>query len=263
MIKLAIALTVIFATDAFGGLFKHRYTKTAKIGLILVEVPLAIERIKDQSFFADVINHCKDPSLDFDCKKTNCHESIHSINADLRITYSNKLKKTMNGFYLGNGNAVILEEPNMKKSKIAEFIPEKLRYNRFNLYIQEMQSMEDTPLYIFDEWVAYIGGGKAAFEEETPWSDSVFGCLEFSVFSTALAMAVEKYDPNYWKTNQQFRYFIISQLKSSHEIYMKAKKLNKFQWDRQDEMLSNLRNAKEAALMRNFMRKNLSNVWLD
>ncbi len=263
MKKIIFSLFIInFLGISYAGK-KHKNVPPVKIITpTFVEVDLVAERIKDNSFFADVINHCNDPSLNFDCFKTNCHESIHSINADLRNFYSNKLQKKMNGFYVGGGKAVIIEEPNVKKSKIAEFIPKKLRFNRYPVYIEGMESMEDTPLYIFDEWVAYTGGSKAAFVDEF-WSDSVFGNLEFSVFASALAMTVEKYDPVYWKTNHQFRNFIIWQLEQSYIVFVKAKKLNRFQYDKQDEMLLNLRNAKETELMRNFMQKNLSGIWLE
>ena len=81
------------------------------------------------------------------------HETTHGINSELRNNY-NKTGKTANGFYCLESQGAIIEEPNLRKSQVAAFVPQVLRGSRFELYINGMSDWDDTPTYIFDEWTA-------------------------------------------------------------------------------------------------------------
>lgn len=218
-------------------------------------------RIKEKSFFADIINHSNDPFMTHD-RDTNAHETTHGINSDIR---NNLGKPRDNAFYVGNDKAIIIREPNMKKSSAIPFIPMKLRSSRFQLYFITNQDWENEPLYIFDEWVAYLNGSTVSIEDAerggTPArTDAVKANLEFSIYSVAIAMAVEKHDPNYWKTNTQFKTYLKWSLKRSHDLFMRGKKY--FPWEDQDTLLNDLRTAPEAESMRRFIKSHCDGIWL-
>ncbi len=118
----------------------------------------------DKTLYGDIITHCKDwrHFAEASSKYTTAHEVTHGVNNDLRAASGDWEKK--NGFYVGQSRAVILDEPNFKKSQIVEFIPTELRSARYNLYVVGQKAWDDKPLYIYDEGVAYINGAWAAIE---------------------------------------------------------------------------------------------------
>jgi hypothetical protein len=231
-----------------------------------INVPKVSNRVAGDNIYADIMNHARNPVFGYD-EDTNAHETTHMINADIRNSNSNGRK--VNGFYVQKSKGVIVAEPNMRKSKVVDFLPPSLRSYRYGTYITGQQAWDDTPLYIFDEWTAYVNGGMVSVElvqtgkHKGQWTDAVSGCLDFSIYSIATAMAVAKNDPEYWKTNTQFKNFLIWQLKRANDTYKVGSKMKEFTWDKQDKLLQSLRTAPEAAEMRKFIKENLNNIWLD
>lgn len=221
-------------------------------------------RINEKSFYADVINHAQQPVLD-ESRSTNAHESTHRINAEVRNNYNKH-----NAFYVGNDKVVILKEPAITKNQSIEFIPNNLRFMRFSLYILGQQEWNLQPLYILDEWTAYINGATVSVEDfETgryrgQWQDAVAGSLEFTIYSIAIAMAVEKYDPVYWNSEngEELRRFIIWNGKRAQDVYLKGYKKPMFIWDKQEKLYNDFKNSPDAANMREFVKKYLDNIWL-
>lgn len=222
------------------------------------------------SVYADVLAHSKDaPFGDRAGRSTNAHETAHGIHSHLRNTYTSQLGKRVNGFYALEGKGVILDEPKMRKSQINRFVPQNLHSYRYNLYLAGQQAWDDTPLYIYDEWVAYIIGGQCCVDDVQKgrhtggWTDGVSGCLDFSIYAMALAMAVKEHDPAYWESNTQFRSFTIWMLRQAHQTYVLGHKMDEFKWDKQDALLREFLTSSAAEPMRNFVRENLEGVWLD
>lgn len=222
-------------------------------------------RINENSFYADVINHDDNPFLTED-RDTNAHETTHGINSDIR---NNIGGPGTNAFYVGNDKAVIIPEPKMKKSAAMEFIPVKIRSSRFELYFITNKDWENEPLYIFDEWTAYLNGSTVSIEDaekggKRGGTDAVRANLEFSIYALGVAMAVEKHDPSYWKENKQFKAYLRWSLKRSYDLFMRGKEY--FPWDypdgSQDVLLNDLRTAPEAEEMRKFLRANFDGIWL-
>lgn len=91
-------------------------------------------------------------------KITWAHETTHGINANVRNANFISGKK-INCFYVLNGKALLLEEPNFTLKQVSPTIPQTLRGDIYNLYmIKQADNWNDRPLYTFDEWVAYQNG---------------------------------------------------------------------------------------------------------
>ena len=202
-------------------------------------------------------------------RSTNAHETGHGIHSYLRNKYTAELGKRVNGFYGLSGRGIIVQEPNIRKSQVNRFIPSSVRGYRFPLYLERQKEWDDTPLYIYDEWNAYVLGGKCCVDDYQARRykggnvDGVSGCLEFSIYSVAVCMAVKEHDPAYWESNKQFRAFTIWNLKESYKTFMSGRVMDSFKWDKQDVMLKALLTSSDAEPMRKFMQENLEGVWLD
>lgn len=190
---------------------------------------------------------------------TAAHETTHGINSDLR-NYHNDTGQTVNGFYVLGDCGVIVVEPNLRKSDVIPYLPQALRGYRYDTYITGQTAWDDTPTYIFDEWVAYTNHGDVGVELVEaglwtyPWQDGVSGSLEFTIYSLALGMAVKALDPTYFSSNQQFREFLAWNARRAMTIFRKGKDMPAFTWDDQDAMYEALRTSGAAADMRQFCR---------
>jgi len=236
---------------------------------IFVEVP-QFRTPTEQSVYGDVLSHSQEaPFGDASGRATNAHETGHGIHSYLRNKYSSETKKKVNGFYGLQGRGIIIEEPNIRKSQINSFVPQSLRSYRYSTYLAGQQAWDDTPLYIYDEWAAYVLGGKCNVDDvqngryRGEWTDGVSGCLDFSIYAIALSMAVKEQDPAYWESNKQFRDYTIWNLREAYKTYMLGHRMDKFKWDKQDALLKEFLTNTDAEEMRKFVKENLDGVWLD
>lgn len=230
-----------------------------------VEVKKITENYREDTLYDDIMSRARRPYTTAD-RDTNAHESTHGINADIRNNH--KDSTTINGFYVMHGKGVLIYEPKMRKSAMIPFVPKSLHGFRYPTYVAGQQAWDDRPLYIFDEWVAYVNGASVNVEDalkkrhKGDWSDAVSGPLEFSVYSVAVAMAVEKHDPEYWRTNKQFKNFIHWHLKRSYDVFMSGRDLKEFKYDKQEKYLEALRTSDDAKDMRAFIEKHFGGIWL-
>lgn len=225
--------------------------------------------VQEQSVYGDVLSHSAERAFGNKYgRATNVHETAHGIHSYLRNHYSGS-GHNFNGFYCLGGKAVLIEEPNIRKRRVAEFVPQSLRSYRFQTYIVGQMAWDEIPLYILDEWTAYTLSGMANVEDVANgvysggWTDGVSGCLEFSIYSVALCMAVKEHDPSYWNSNQQFRRFVILMLRQAREAYMIGHVMDEFKWDKQDQLLHAFLTNEECKPMREFIRTHLDEVWLE
>lgn len=192
-------------------------------------------------------------------KITHGHETSHGIHSDVR-NYHNKSGKRANGLYALNDKGVIIVEPNIRKSAAAAHIPASLRGSRYSLYITGQVEWDDTPLYIWDEWNAYVNGGAVGTDLvkrgmwKYGWRDGVNGQLEFAVYAVAVAMAVQKGDPSYFTGNEQFREFLAWNLRRTMEIYREGAVMKDFAWKDQDAYLERLKTSADAEAWRAFVK---------
>ena len=233
-----------------------------------VKVPIFRQSEKD-SVFGDVLSHSEEKPFGGSNRSTNAHETGHGIHSYLRNKYTGIMHKKVNGFYALKDRGVIIEEPKIRKSQIAKFVPQSLHSYRYDLYIAGQKEWDDTPLYIYDEWNAYILGGKTNVDDvisnryKGEWIDGVSGCIDFSFYAIATAMAIKQHDPEYWNSNKQYRDFTIWNLKEAHETYLVGHKMKWFKWDKQDALLRAFLTSSDAIEMRRFVKDNLEGVWLN
>jgi hypothetical protein len=235
---------------------------------IFVEVPI-YRQIAIDSVLSDVVSHIKGQPFRSGAKSTQAHETAHGIHSELRNSYSSSMSKKVNGFYVLQGRGVIVEEPKIRKSQVNYFVPENLRSYRWQTYFIGQNAWDDTPTYIMDEWSAYVIGGKSCVDDykkgtyKDGWTDGVSGCLDFSIYTLALCMAIEKNDPDYWKNNTQFKSFVSWQLRQACDTFVEGRSMDMFKWDKQDLLLKELLTSKEAEPFRKMLKQEFDGVWLD
>lgn len=233
-----------------------------------VDVPVH-RQMSEKSIYADILSHSQQaPFGDAHGRATNAHETAHGIHSEVRNAHMKQGSRRVNAFYALDGKAVVVEEPNMRKSAVNAFVPPSLRSYRYSLYLGGQSAWDDTPLYLCDEWNAYILGGMTNVDDvknnryKGGWTDGVSGCLDFSIYTFALCMAIEKHDPEYWANNKQFRAFVIWNLKRAEQTYLEGSKMSQFKWDKQDSLYKSLLNDPAAESMRKFVEEHLEGVFV-
>jgi hypothetical protein len=200
-----------------------------------------------------------------DGRTTNAHETVHFINSDIRNWEVRQGNSKATGFFISPDRGFVTREPRFRKSQINRFVPASLRFSRFNLYLVQQVEWDDRPLYIFDEWVAYIAGGQVGVDDhkrgvpKDNTVDVVEGCIEFSVYSVATCMAIKEYDPELW-ADAEFKAFVKHMLKTSEATFNEGRTV--WPWKRQEDILTNLRTSPDAQAMRDFIKENFDGVFL-
>lgn len=222
-------------------------------------------RESEDSIFGDILSHSQEQPFGGSSRMTNAHETAHGIHSYLR---NNHASGRANGFYCLEGRGVIIDEPRIRKHQVIEFLPENLRSYRFDLYISGQTEWDDTPLYLVDEWTAYVLGGMTGVEDVQTgryrggWTDGVSGCLDFSIYVMALSMTIQKYDVQYWESNQQYRRFLVWWLKEAEKTFIAGRMMEEFKWDKQDKLLIEFLTSDSAEDMREFSNKYLGGAWV-
>lgn len=160
----------------------------------------AIRKYDENNLLEDVLAHTSETYNSSD--KIECaHELTHSINN----TICNSSPANDNAFYCLRSVACLIEEPKISLRDVASIVPRSQRANTtYNLYlVQASQNWNNQPLYILDEWVAYSNGGevgnyllsqnKGGEQAAHQWAC----CLEFFPYIMALAMQIERKQPDY------------------------------------------------------------------
>ena len=196
---------------------------------------------------------------------TSGHETTHGINAHLRNNEAPQGR--YNAFYVLHDRAAFVAEPQMRKADIAPFIPASLQGDRYATYITGQSAWDDTPLYVFDEWVAYTNGADVAVGQvqaglyRGEWTDAVMGPLEFVVYAIATARAASDKDPTYFASNVQFRRFTAWNIERAMRLFEAGRTMSQFQWARQDAYAAALRTGADAADLRAFARTTWGADW--
>lgn len=254
--------------------YKARFTKTnprkEKPGLAFIKIPKYRE-IKDEcSVYKDVLEHSSQkPFGDESGRNINVHETAHGIHSDVRNQYEKQFKTSLNAFYCLDGNIILLKEPNITIRHIKKYVPQKLQSYRWELYfVQQLKDWDDKPTYILEEWVAYILGSKCAVEDHqkninTHRSDAISGCLDFSIYAVALAMAVKEHDSEYWKNYPDFKEMIRYNLIQAEKTLGAGLDITAFNSEKQDLLYSNLLYSNEAEEIRKFLTDEFDGIFVD
>lgn len=215
----------------------------------------------ESNLLNDMINHTKDwdSMMVKGSLTTSCHECSHMASAEIRNSdivfekngqiYIPQPEKTNeffgekhNGFYLFNDLAYKCLEPNIRKSDAAEYVHSQLRGFRYKTYITGQTAWDDQPLYIFDEWNAYIAGAECSVEigkkgiMQNKGTDVSSGPMEFLIYSCALVLAIKKKDPEYFNKQVDFMQFFNYQYKRAVAASTASSEI--FPWDGTKKLLN-------------------------
>jgi hypothetical protein len=196
------------------------------------------------------------------------HETSHGIHSHIRNTM-NDTGARANGFYVLDDRACLVREPAMRKRDVAPFIPATLRWSRFDLYITGSSDWDDTPLYVWDEWVAYTNGSAVGVDRSeaglwrSGWRGTVDGTIEFTVYAMALGMAAESRDPGYLEREPNFLAFLVWNARRAMRLFRVGRTISDFAWDDQDAYFERWRSGAEAEEMRAWMRRTLGDPVVD
>ena len=155
----------------------------------------------------------------------------------------------------------------MRKSDVAAYIPTALRGMRFDLYITGQTAWDDTPLYVWDEWNAYLNGTAVGVDIATAgnwtsgWQDGCMGTIEFVVYALAVGMAAKDHDAAYFSSYRQFTEFMAWNLRRSMQTYLACAVLPEFAWDEQDQFYATLKTGAAGDPMRQFARTTFGAAW--
>ena len=212
------------------------------------------------SVYGDVLSHCKKPETK-ESRYTNVHETSHYISSEIRQTQ----KPGNNAFYILDGEAVVIEEPPITIKDVAEYVPPKLQGLRYKTYlVDQRRHWNEQPLYILDEWNAYVLGGLCAIDDfqnkrKLEKTDALAGMFEFMIYSTALAMCVQDKCPEYWEKNKQFRDFIQYRMDTSSMIFAIGREVPQFTSLSSDQLYKTWHNSDEGKEFQNFIDKYFTN----
>lgn len=179
------------------------------------------------------------------------HETTHGINSNIRNKHFQSGRR-VNGFYcLEDRGAVIVEPPTTIRAVAAQ-VPQSLRGGVYQLYmVSQAGSWNDTPLYIFDEWVAYTNGSEVRKDLQIQSrAETVLYMMEFNVYSMTLAKVVKEkggYD------DTQFKAFMMWNIERSVRIYNNEADASAY--------LNKFRTNSDAESLRSFAREYFGAEW--
>ncbi len=210
----------------------------------------------------DIVQHLPDDQVDYYCDPdlvTCAHEVSHGIHAYLR-NYFNPNDARSNAFYILSDRACFVVEPGILKHEATPFVPQSLREFRFGTYVSGQSAWDDTPLYLWDEWNAYINGGEAALDmaDAGQWNEGwrdQSGVIEFVGYGLAVGMAVAENDPEYLLTDEgeQFKNMLAYFTERSLDMHRRFAAMPDFQSQTSDDLYDALRTNSDAAAMRQFL----------
>ena len=193
------------------------------------------------------------------------HETSHGIHAHLR-NYENNTGAIANAFYVLGNKAAIVEEPNIRKSDIAPYVPQSLREFRYGTYVTGASSWDDRPLYIWDEWNAYVNGAEVGINRVSEglwtegWRDQS-GNFEFVVYAMALGHCVSENDPTFFADNEQFKAFLRWNTERAMALFQQHRSMTEFQSDNVDAYFQTFKTASDAAPLRTFIQDTYGAAW--
>jgi hypothetical protein len=232
-----------------------RTSTDASWGAVLTDIVQHLPRSYGDTYFdADTV--------------TSGHETSHGIHSHIRNTM-NDTGTRANGFYVLDGRACLVREPDMRKSDVAAYIPPALRWSRYGLYITGSSDWDDTPLYVWDEWVAYTNGSAVGVDRSeaglwrSGWRGTVDGTIEFTVYAMAVGMAAEAREPGYFEREPNFLAFLVWNARRAMRLFRAGRVIPDFAWDEQDDYFERWRTGAEAEEMRSWMRRTLGDAVVD
>lgn len=256
--------------DGFIPTFQSFYCRTMSIQQFPRQRSVQVQ--PPDSILQDIVNHVS-PSQDInnqyysDDKGTYAHESLHGVAASIRNSSMINRSRKMNAFYLLQNRFVQVAEPRVQKSKVGSFVPPSLREYNYTLYVTGNPAWDNEPLYIYDEWSAYIYGIFSVLEllkrglyRSMSDANIAFAQLEMAVYGIALMMAVEKYDSAYFQSEVSFKAVSGCFLEETMRSFAMGVAVSKNP-ESTKEYLGKMQSNPDAAEMREFTKRFLGADW--
>jgi hypothetical protein len=204
----------------------------------------------------DVMSHTTDRFLS-EFVTTNVHETMHGLASQMR----NLTRENDQFVYDENGQGGYVQEPSLSLAKVRGFVPagaRQLAKFSFDLYlVQQVDSGGwDNLLYLLDEWTAYVANARAALEIKSAgqWSgghrSEIDGSVTFLYFTAAAVQALKTHEPEYLRTNSQFKaaFAMLAEKTAAHAREgLKIAEFNTFQ---AGPLFEHFRTSPEAASIR-------------
>lgn len=198
------------------------------------------------------------------------HETSHGLASNIRMKFSRgygawqaccgepvfKSFARINGFYILNNRAVVIDEPDTTIRKTAILIPNSLRGDVYNLYmVQQTGGWNDTPLYVFDEWIAYANGSAVRADLKIQSrAETVQYMLEFDVYAICVGWSSKTED-------KQFKTFLKWHLKRSMEL-LEVNRQSGGDLSKSVAYWEKVKTSPDAEEFRNFARQYLGEAWV-
>jgi hypothetical protein len=161
-------------------------------------VPAVSQTNISAPMLADILSHVSPGEIHRSSDLVEeAHETTHSLNNRIRASFGG-WTGGVNAFYVGDGYAMVLREPRIRKSQVAATVPQSLRGQWFGLYVAGNQAWDGQPLYLLDEMTAYINGAIVGSQVNSDQMRHQLNCsFEFVGYAGALLDTVDRLDPNY------------------------------------------------------------------
>lgn len=249
---------------------------------------------RDGAVYADCVNHCRRwrDALVRGSRVSSAHEMTHFINADARnkqgVGYTTTFTRSfaashesvdgasleslpqpvpiksdgktafqkVNCLYFLDSKVFVLPEPGIRKSEVGGLIPRELRSYRYSTYVAGQTAWDDMPLYLWDEWIAYVNGAKCAADllarglYDEGQRDILMGVLEFVVYGTGVMMRSLEKDPSVH--DQLLPYFSAI---LSDSIMLFHKQCQNFLWSSQEGYFEAIASGAAGKPLRDYYKK--------
>lgn len=157
------------------------------------------ESVDGQGILQQVISRCTEQGRQIAYEPnitTYCHEATHQLNSRIRLSVGGRV----NAFFVGcdDGHCAVFREPNVTLATVAQYVPRKFRESTYQLYLlDQQQHWNNEPLYILDEWSAYLNGLQCAYELKIDPTSNISKVNLFCHYADSLVRAVEENDRDY------------------------------------------------------------------
>ena len=204
--------------------------------------------------YRDIMAHVGAPKM-FGDFCTTAHENLHQINSEVRNRFGGW--EVCNAVYVPGKGALVIQQPNIRLSQIARYVPGSLRGTSFD-YLQAGE-WENQSLYVLDEWSAYQAGLSVGIELNDAQVSDVQHALDFMVYAWTLLAVTEARHPNY--DRQQLSAATQYMTKRTAQLCARYKQQNPGEYVQCKSCVNAMRYSADAGWLREYLRTRWGKDW--